>query len=208
METLHNYTIDDVIRIASKAASWKSHDSESGHVETFIAPSGWPGWSGTYHYNREGLPIRIEFEGDDRGHPPRLRFEAQIKYDPSQDRPSRFPSQIDFKRYEAGALKLHEVIDVEQADFDHGVDGSLLGWRALSPPEGASLVRDGDINHIRLAWDGADFVEIRGTTGPRLPRRGPAYFYVFAGTSVIIGAILVLRFLRRRRGAPPAQITG
>ncbi len=205
MEILHNYTMNDVIRIASTSVNWKSRDSESGPVETFIAPNC---WSRTYHYNRAGLPIRIECEGDDRGHPPRLRFEAQIEYDPPQDRPSRFPSQIDFKRYEAGALKLHEVIDVEQADFDHGVDGSLLDWRALGPPEGAPLVRDGDINHIRLAWDGANFVEKRGTTGPRLPRRGPAYFYVFAATSVIIGAILVLRFLRRRRGAPPAQITG
>lgn len=101
--SMHHSSLDDVNQIVMNADSWSGARVAEGFLETYQHKNGL-----TYKYvlNDEGLPIRFEAI---RPAVPAMRYQATIAYGPGDSAQTRFHARIEFKRFEADRLAIHEI---------------------------------------------------------------------------------------------------
>lgn len=200
---VHNFTLNDVSRIATDAESWNREETAHG------------GFKEVYRH-KKGLTYEYEFASngdivkatvisiDGLG----IRFEAELSYDAQRRDAFRFPASIDFKRLEHGALTLHEIWSIEVIQINQPIDRSLLTWEGLKPKPGASLVVNHDYQHVSKRWTKAGFVPYVEqppiTSGPSgsntIPRSGDGHrWWIIAASvaSAILGLALLYRIAIR-----------
>ncbi len=158
---LHNSTLEDVVRIAANAETFRAEQTAEGLVETYGHKGG-----ATYRYvfDRRGLPVR--FEAINPKLATEIRYVAEIGYGSDDSERMVFPQRIDFQRFEAGTLVTHEIWNIALTKVNEPIDLALCTWKSLEPVEGTPLVRDNDNSKLAGVWNGVRYEP----ENPRFPQ--------------------------------------
>jgi hypothetical protein len=192
---LHNYSLNDVERIVTNAATWSREEKSDGFSETYDHKKG---MTYRFYYSKNGLPIRYEFSDAQAARP--YRYGGSVEYDLRRLESFSLPSKVSFRRYEAETLTIEEDWEVTVIQLNQPIDRSICSWAALSPKLGTRLVVDRQEEPgISTVWDGTGFRRVVARpAGAQAGNAANSRVVVYLIVNVIIVMVLAYRWVWKR----------